>query len=878
MDKNVKPEPAETVRLPRFAARIMFELTGDNYLRSISEIIVRDMDLGLDYAFVGELTEEKRIRTTALYAHDRFIENIEYDLENTPCNFVAGKQLCIYPRDVQRLFPKDAVLSDFGAESYMGIPLFSSTGRPLGLIAALGTKAIPVDRQEEITVFLQIFGARAAAELERKNAEQALKRSAENYRSIFDAANDAIFIHDIKTGAVLEVNPKTAEMYGYSVDEVVGIDPEAMSAGTRGYGRKEAMQWIRRAAEGPPQVFEWLAKNKKGELFWVEINLKRADVGGQQRILAIVRDINARKEAEERLKQLSRLHQLILEAAGEGIFGLDRQGNFIFMNKAAAAMLGFTPEECIGRHSSSCMPYVKWADGTCYPEKECKTYAPFEDGKARHVDDECFCRRDGTRFPVEYTSTPIVEDGRILGAVVTFSDITERRKAAEALRSSEANYREIFESVNDAIFVHDIDTGDVISSNRKTSEMFGYSQEEFRNFISESLFSGVPGYTVQDALKWIRRAAEGPPQLFEWLSRRKNGELFWVEVNLKRAVIGGETRLLAIVREITDRKQAEQKLQESEERFRQLAENTNQVFWFMTPEPERVHYVSPAFEAIWGHSAEELYRNPRLWVQAIHPEDRDRVDQAFNDWAAGKVAGFDMEYRIVRQDGDVRWIRDRGTMVRDAEGRVVRLSGIADDITDRKKNEQEIQKAKALLEEAQLIAGIGNWEWDVQTNKLTLSDEVYRIFNMPLGESNETFEAIMERVHPEDRPGLEKSIAEAGNERKDTSVNEFRIIKPDGEIRILHARSLFQYNSAGAVIQMRGTTQDVTSDRRAEEKLKLTQFSVDHASISVFLVDRDARDSLCERAGMPRPRVCARGSAGHEDLRSGPECPGFGMG
>ncbi len=862
MAKKIKPEPDETVRFPRFAAKKIFELTGDNYIRSIAEIIVRDMDLGLDYAFVGELIEEKRIRTTALYAHDRFIENLEYDLENTPCNFVAGKQLCIYPRDVQRLFPKDAVLLDFGAESYMGIPLFSSTGRPLGLIAALGTKAIPADRQEEITALLQIFGARAAAELERKNAEQALKRSAENYRSIFDAANDAIFIHDIETGAVLEVNPKTAEMYGYSVDEVVGIDPEAMSAGTPGYGRKEAMQWIRRAAEGPPQVFEWLAKNKKGELFWVEINLKRADVGVQQRVLAIVRDITARKEAEERLKQLSQLHQLILEAAGEGIFGIDRLGNFIFMNKAAAAMLGYTPAECIGRHSSSCMPYVRWADGTCYPEKECKTYAPFEEGKARHVEDECFCRRGGTRFPVEYTSTPIVADGRILGSVVTFSDITARRTAEEALRTSEANYREIFDSVNDAIFVHDIDTGNVISSNRKTSEMFGYSQDEFQKFLSESLFSGVSGYTAQDGLKWIRRAAEGPPQLFEWQSRRKNGQLFWVEVNLKRAVIGGETRLLAIVREITDRKQAEQKLQESEERFRQLAENTNQIFWFMTPEPERIHYVNPAFEAIWGCSAEDLYRNPRLWVQAIHPEDRDRVDQAFNDWAAGKAASFDMEYRIVRQDGGIRWIRDRGTMVRDAEGRIVRLSGIADDITERKKIEQEVQKAKALLEEAQRISGIGNWEWDVQTSKLTLSDEVYRIFNIRRGESKEALEVIMERVHPEDRPALDKSIAEAANKRKENSVNEFRIIRKEGDIRILHARSLFQYNSAGAVVGMRGTTQDVTEARQAEEELKLTQFSVDHASISVFLVDRAARilyvnEQACRILGYAREELLA---------------------
>ena len=347
-----------------------------------------------------------------------------------------------------------------------------------------------------------------------------------------------------------------------------------------------------------------------------------------------------------------------------------------------------------------------------------------------HVEDESFCRKDGTRFPVEYTSTPIREDGAIIGAVVTFSDVTERKRAENDLRRSETNYREIFESVNDAIFVHDIDTGNVLSVNRKTVEMYGHTQEEFREFMSEALFSGQPGYTAKDAMKWIRRAAEGPPQIFEWLSKKKTGELFWVEVNLKRSVIGGETRLLAIVR----------------------------------------------------------------------------------------------------------------------------------DITARKRIEEEVKRTKEQLEEAQQIAGVGNWEWDVRTNKVTLSEEAYRIFNIARDQYKGTYEAIMKLVHPVDRPGIERALAETTAQRKETSFNEYRIIWPDGSVRIIHSRMRVEYDRTGAATVMRGTAQDVTEVRRAEESLKLTQFALEHASVPAFYIDKDARiryvnEQACRGLGYSREEL-----------------------
>ncbi len=146
--------------------------------------------------------------------------------------------------------------------------------------------------------------------------------------------------------------------------------------------------------------------------------------------------ITERKQAEESVERFYHQYELVLNAAGEGIFGLDIQGKHTFVNPAAAQMLGYTVNELIGRHSHTLCHYKKW-DGSSYPVEECPIYASYKDGKVHHRDDEVFWRKDGTCFPVAYTSTPIIEDGNIVGAVVTFIDITERKRMAESLKLDE---------------------------------------------------------------------------------------------------------------------------------------------------------------------------------------------------------------------------------------------------------------------------------------------------------------------------------------------------------------------------------------------------------------------------------------------------------
>lgn len=160
-------------------------------------------------------------------------------------------------------------------------------------------------------------------------------------------------------------------------------------------------------------------------------------------------------------------------------------------------------------------------------------------------------------FEIRATRVP-EPDGHV---VVIHADITERKQEQERLRASEANYREIFDKANDGVFIHDIETGQMLDANYKLYEMYGYTAEEFKAIKVEAISANRPPYTQMDALKWMQRAAKERSQLFEWLAKDRNGRLFWVEVNLKRARIAGQDRLLAIVRDVTERKRAEDETQ-----------------------------------------------------------------------------------------------------------------------------------------------------------------------------------------------------------------------------------------------------------------------------------------------------------------------------
>ncbi len=289
-----------------------------------------------------------------------------------------------------------------------------------------------------------------------KRSEKALLKSEERYRDLLEMTSD--WVWEVDENAVYTyVSPKIRDILGYEPEEVLGKTPLDLMPPDE--AQRVATFFGSYVAEHKPfSSLENVILHKTGRLVIFETSgVPIFDQNGTFRgYRGIDRDITQRKQSEEAMENLRRQRELFLNSAGEGILGLDPQGNHTFVNPAAAKMLGYKVEELIGQSSHAIWHHSK-PDGSPYPEEECPIHEAYKDGVIHRKDDEVFWRKDGTSFPVRYTSTPIVEADKLIGAVVIFRDITERKQAEKQIKHQLQRLsalREIDRAINSSLDLH----------------------------------------------------------------------------------------------------------------------------------------------------------------------------------------------------------------------------------------------------------------------------------------------------------------------------------------------------------------------------------------------------------------------------------------
>src|SRR5579863_3840594 len=297
----------------------------------------------------------------------------------------------------------------------------------------------------------------------------------------------------------------------------------------------------------------------------------------------------------------------------------------------------------------------------------------------------------------------------------------------------------------------------------------------------------------------------------------------------------GNLEYMGVVTDITERKRAEEErqalsrnLQESKARLEEAQRVAHMGHYYWDLIANRVTWSDELYR-IYGLTPREGPIDMAIVREMIHPDDREHVFRSAEE-AISSGVHTEAEHRVVRRNGEVRTVQGLGTVKRDASGRAYEMFGTVQDISERKSAEEErrllsrdLQESKAWLEEAQRVAHVGYWVWDLETNRLIWSDETYRIFGLTPQEGLIDLPMVREMIHPDDREAVFRTAEEAvlSGARADC---EHRLFRPNGEMRIVHSLGDLKKDSSGRPYQMFGTTQDITERKRAEEALRRSQF------------------------------------------------------
>lgn len=538
---------------------------------------------------------------------------------------------------------------------------------------------------EELKALRVQVAALGESQKRRRRVQGALDEPMNFFQILVDTIPNPIFFKSVD-GLYLGCNKAFEAFLGLKMDKVVGksvyeIAPRELADL---YSKADSELF----AEPGVQIYESSVKGADGKMRDVvfhKATFSNAD-GTLAGLVGVILDITDRKRVETDLLKSKALFENLARISPVGIFRTDIEGRCIYVNERWCEMAGISSEEALN-------------DGwvrAIHPEDRQRVreawYTSAKNGRPFRAEYK-FQRPDGhTTFVLGQSSAEVNQDGVASGYVGTVTDITEQKQAEEALRQSRQRFRTIFDSVGEAIFIHDPDTGKILDVNRKTCEMYGYSSEEIQQVSIEDLSSKEPPYTQQHALERLKKAAEGEPQVFEWRAKSKTGRLFWNEISIRRATIGDRDLLLVTARDITERKQAEKDLRESEGRYRELFNTVPDAVLIFDAETRQFIDVNDSAVSLYGYTRDELLR----LTQADITAEPELSNASIKETLAGERVKVPLRLHR-KKDGTVFPV-EISTSTFIMAGRKV-LCGVVRDITERRRVEEELDNYRRHLED-----------------------------------------------------------------------------------------------------------------------------------------------------------------------------------
>jgi two-component system, cell cycle sensor histidine kinase and response regulator CckA len=611
---------------------------------------------------------------------------------------------------------------------------------------------------------------------------------------LLSAVGESVIATD-PDGTITYWNPAAEQIYGWTAEEALGSQVMDLNVPETTVPTERAQEIMDILRAGRTWRGEFEVRRKDGSTFTALVaNSPIMGADGEVRgVIGVSSDISSLKATEaalnERIKELRTLHEVTAILNEPGTPVEDRLQRIVHRIPGGWLNPGLTEARLTAAGRTYASPDFR--------ETKWTLSAAVEDGEPEPGRlDVAITGPD----PVYDLGPFLLEERELLHNLAGLIGNALRREALSRRLAS------TLDALNEAVLV--VRGRVIVDVNPATERIFGFSQEELIGTTTLALHV--------DEASFHRFGAESEPALKrdgvfrgKFAMRRKDGSVFQAEqtVSLLDRDEGHEGGVVSVVRDVSEQARAEAAVRASEERFRQIAEHIQDVFWISTADHSRIEYVSPAFATMWGRDPADLLADAGVWVSALLPSDRQRLLEART-----RKDGYAVEYRIVRPEGEIRWIFDRAFPM-DEESGVDRVIGVAEDITDRK-----VAEERFVVLSQEVADGI-----------YVIAPDGVIVFATPAAESvlgYPTEELVgrnaLDLVHPEDRDSLRDMLRDVVHRPGSVGRGQYRGLTAEGEVRFLESvgRNRIDHPAIGGLVV---TTRDVTAQRRLEEQLRQSQ-------------------------------------------------------
>ena len=531
---------------------------------------------------------------------------------------------------------------------------------------------------------------------ERKDMEIRLSKREQDYLILIESTDENIIVVEAETLKIIFGNSRAAKKFGF--DSV----PEALGSQILDFIHPDDRDRVIKAFLEDPyerdrrQRYQVRAQTKDGKELWVSALATRIEFEGKVAVLLSLRDVTESKRLEDVLRDSEQKLRLYFENVTDVIYSMDSEFRVTSVSPSAEKLLGYKPEELIGKP----FPELNVLAPEYLEAAASDAMRVMAGERIEHSEYE-FIHKDGRRKFGQVSGAPLLsQEGKVIGLVSVARDITERRNTEEALRQSEEHYSALVSNITDALFT--VKGGVVTWCNDRVEEIYGYPREEL---LGKNASFFYPSETSPRELTKTISIAIKEQGVFRGIANfvKKDGSLVDIEYSL--TVIPGREplELVAVARDVTERRKAEERIRDSEEKYRSLVE-TSSAAVFTTDSMGLFTFVNEAGCKMSGYSREELLGIP--FTDLVHPDDNPKILDLFSKALQGVETPI-LEFRAIRKDGNTVWCYARPNTVT-LDSAIIGFSSIIIDITQQRNMEEQLQRAGRLAAVGELAAGVAH--------------------------------------------------------------------------------------------------------------------------------------------------------------------------